>query len=193
MSSFIAKKLYQESIIEKSDVDACIYGIQITMANLINFAIALSIGLFTDTLIEMALFYSIFVSLRFFCGGYHAESYLKCFSLFSVTCLCYLGMLRVVTEYGRYKTVLFVVAVIFLGICIFAKAPIEHENRPFTVEERVQFRKRSIQLYFGWSAIGTILCVKQIESLSVGFICVFAIIAIYMLVGRRGKHEEENA
>lgn len=84
-------------------------------------------------------------------------------------------------------------AVIFLGICIFAKAPIEHENRPFTVEERVQFRKRSIQLYFGWSAIGTILCVKQIESLSVGFICVFAIIAIYMLVGRRGKHEEENA
>ena len=183
----------RDEIIEEEKVEICTYGIQITIANLINFVIAFGIGLITGSLTKIALFYTIFVSLRFFCGGYHAKSYSRCFFLFAGTCLFYLAMLNGILIYIGNTFWLFIVAVILLGICILLKAPIEHTNRPFTVEERKRFRKRSIQLFLLWSVIGIISWIWPIEDLFVGLICVFLITSIYMLVERGRKYEEENA
>lgn len=182
-----------DRIIEEDKIESCAYGIQITIANMINFVIAFSIGLITKSLTKIALFYTIFVSLRFFCGGYHAKSYGRCFFLFAVTCFSYLIMLNGILIYIGSEFWLFVAAMVFLGICILIKAPIEHTNRPFTAEEKKLFRKRSIQLFLLWSVIGIILWIWQMEDLFVGLICVFLIISIYMLVERGKKYEEENA
>lgn len=183
----------RDKIIEEEKVESCTYGIQITIANLINFVIAFSIGLITGSLTKIALFYTIFVSLRFFCGGYHAKSYSRCFFLFAVTCLFYLAMLNGILIYIGNEFWLFIVAVILLGNCILTKAPIEHTNRPFTAEERKLFRKRSIQLFLLWSVVGFVLWIWQLEDLFIGLICVFLIVSIYMLIERREKHEEKNA
>lgn len=193
ISSFITKMIYRDKIIKEDEVESCTYGLQITIANLINFAIAFSVGVLTKSLVEMALFYGIFVSLRFFCGGYHAKSYGRCFSLFTITCSVYPIMLNGILTYVGNTFLLLTAAISLLGMCIWVKAPIEHTNRPFTTEERKLFRKRSIQLFLMWSIVGIILWIEQLERLSVGFICVFWIISIYMLVGRREKDEEENA
>lgn len=185
--------MYRDKIIEEEKVESCTYGIQITIANLINFVIAFSIGLITGSLTKIALFYTIFVSLRFFCGGYHAKSYGRCFFLFAVTCLFYLTMLNEILRYIGNEFWLFIVAVILLGICILTKAPIEHTNRPFTAEERKLFRTRSIQLFLFWFVVGFVSWIWQMEDIFVGLICVFLIISIYMLIERGEKHEEENA
>nr|WP_318686391.1 accessory gene regulator B family protein [uncultured Acetatifactor sp.] len=185
--------LYQKSIIDKDSMELCAYGIQITMANLFNFMIAFGIGLVTDSLMEIALFYTVFISLRFFCGGYHAKSYRGCFSLFAGTCLLYLIMQKTILEYGKHDALLLAGASIFLGVCIFVMAPIENENRPFAEEERSRFRIRSIWLYLIWVAVGTILHANQAIHLSAGFTCVFVIISIYMLMEGRGKIEEKSA
>lgn len=193
ISLLITELLYRDKIIEEDEIESCTYGLQITMANLVNFTIALSVGVLTKSLVEIALFYGIFVSLRFFCGGYHAKSYGRCFCLFAITCLAYPIMLNGILTYVGNTFLLLIVAIFFLGICIWVMAPIEHTNRPFTTEERKLFRKRSIQLFLIWSIVGIILWIEQLERLSVGFICVFWIVSIYMLVGRREKDEEENA
>lgn len=87
-----------------------------------------------------------------------------------------------------------VLAGALLGTCIYIKAPIEHTNRPFTAEEKVLFRKRSIQLYLGWSIAAFASWIGRLKHVSVGFACVFLIIAIYMVVERRNeKGEKESA
>lgn len=184
--------MYRDKIIEEDKIESCVYGIQITIANMINFAIAFTIGFLTKSLVEMALFYGIFVSLRFFCGGYHAKSYSRCFSLFALTCLVYVLMLNGILWYAGCPFWVLGAAIIFLGTCILVKAPIEHTNRPFTTEERKLFRKRSIQLFLFWSTIGIILWIGQLEHLSAGFACVFVIIATYMLAERGEKDEEKS-
>lgn len=166
ISSFLSELMYREKVTEEDKIESCVYGIQITIANIINFAIAFSIGFFAKSLVEIALFYSIFVSLRFFCGGYHAKSYGRCFSLFALTCLAFLLMLNGILRYVGCLFWVLGAAIIFLGICIWAKAPIEHTNRPFTSEERKLFRKRSIQLFLIWSAVGIILWIGRLEHLS---------------------------
>lgn len=163
ISSFLTELMYRDNIIGKDKMDSCAYGIQITMANIINFIIAFSIGILSKSLVEMAMFYIIFVSLRFFCGGYHANSYGRCFSLFALTCLVYVAVLHGIGQYIGNSFWLLSMAIIFLGICIGIKAPIEHINRPFTSEERKLFRKRSIQIFLAWSTIGIILWVGKLE------------------------------
>ncbi len=193
LSSYLGKVLCKEGIIEEENIEDYIYGIQITLSNLINFIIVFGIGFLTHTLLEIGLFYSIFVSIRFFCGGYHADSYGKCFSLFALTCLMYLGILNMILAFTKSQTLLLIIALAVLGICILKMAPIEHGNRPFTPDERRLFRKRAIQLYVFWSVVGIILWVERITTLSAGFISVFIIISIYMVIGGRKIHEKENA
>lgn len=185
--------IYRDNIIDKDKMESCAYGIQITIANMINFIIAFGIGILSKSLTEITLFYGVFVSLRFFCGGYHAKSYGRCFSLFALTCLIYLAMLNGIVQYVENSFWLWGAATVFLGICILAKAPIEHTNRPFTSEERDLFRKRSIQLFLAWSFMGIVLLAGQMDHLSAGLTCVFVIIAIYILAERGKKNEEENA
>ncbi len=179
--------LYRESIIGKEDIEICRYGIQISMANLINFCIAFGIGIMLHAVAEIVIFYVAFVSLRFFCGGYHADSYGKCFFLFAVTCLAHLALVEGFAALGGNSGVLLAAALAVLGACVLVKAPIEHSNRPFAEWERKHFRKRSMQMYLLWSGIGVILWALRAERLSAGLTSVFIIISVYMIVGRRAR------
>lgn len=174
-------------------MELCTYGIQITLANFINFIIAFGIALLFGRLPEMAVFYFIFVSLRYFCGGYHADSYGRCFALFAATCLLYLLMVAGVMACGGSQGVLLASAMGVLGTCIWKRAPIEHINRPFTPEERKKFRGKCVGLYLFWSIFGIALWIWAKGTLSAGFISVFIIIAFYMAAGRRRTYEEETA
>ena len=135
----------------------------------------------------------VFVSIRIFSGGYHANSYGKCFTLFAITCFLYLFMVQEILLYGGNQTVLFLAAVVFPGGMILKKAPIANVNRPLSEKERVRFRKNSILLWTFWTVAGMTLWAMQIRNLSAGFISVFIETAIYMLVieGRKEDRKEE--
>ena len=108
----------------------------------------------------------VFVSIRIFSGGYHANSYGKCFTLFAITCFLYLFMVQEILLYGGNQTVLFLAAVVFLGGMILKKAPIANVNRPLSEKEQVRFRKNSILLWTFWTVAGMTLWAMQIRNLS---------------------------
>ncbi len=172
-------------------MELCQYGLQITMANMINLLIVLTIGFLFSALPEVTVFYVVFVSIRIFSGGYHANSYGKCFTLFAITCFLYLLMVQEILLYGGNQLLLFFAAIVFLGGMILKKAPIAHANRPLSGEERVRFRKNSILLWVFWSVAGSILWAMQIRTLSAGLISVFIETAVYMLV-KEGRKEDEK-
>ncbi|MCI9052522.1 MAG: accessory gene regulator B family protein [Lachnospiraceae bacterium] len=151
----IIRVLLHEKIITQEDVEVYEYGCQITLANIINFIIVLTIGIIFKSVIQSAIFYLSFISLRIFCGGYHANSYHKCFFIFGCTCsICIL--LGHFLEKVSILTFLSVGSIFLLGMAIYKKAPIEHENRPFMEEERKKFRKKSFEVYVGWVIICSI-------------------------------------
>ena len=90
ISAYLSTLLLQEKIITADEKDTYKYGFEITIANMINGLIVLSVGLGLNMLAEAILFYLVFVSLRFFCGGYHADSYIKCFFSFWLTTIVWL-------------------------------------------------------------------------------------------------------
>ena len=123
---------------------------------MINGLIVLSVGLGLNMLAEAILFYLVFVSLRFFCGGYHADSYIKCFFSFGLTTIVCLSFSVRLAQYEELILIPFWITAVILGWHIIKMAPIEHKNRILIEDERRIFRRRSIQIYiFCFSSVSS--------------------------------------
>lgn len=193
ISGYLSRLLCKESIIAGDQVELYDYGFQITIANIVNFVIAFLIGICFQATLEMAFIYCIFVSLRFFCGGYHANCYGKCFLLFAITCMVCLWAARWIANYKGIQILLLPASLLLLGICIWKKAPVENANRPMTDGEKKIFKKRGFQIYIFWMASGIILWALHQGSLTAGFISAFIAVSILMIMKEGGSgNEGEN-
>lgn len=182
LSLFLCKWMYREDVIREDDMETCQYGLQITMANMINFLIMMIIGGLFGSLWETGLFYVVFVSLRLFCGGYHADSYGKCFLMFALTCLISTVAVRLFFQYATGLCFLFWAVIFLLGMCICKKVPIEHVNHPLSVDERKLFKKKSLIVYMFWCMTGILLWYLQMSQLFLSIISAFIMVLIYMFI-----------
>ncbi|KSV58594.1 accessory gene regulator ArgB-like protein [Acetivibrio ethanolgignens] len=193
ISIYLSTLLLQEKIITVDEKDTYKYGLEITMANIINGFIVLIIGVVLNLLVESILFYLVFVSLRFFCGGYHADSYTKCFFSFAFTTIVCLVISERLAQYEEIIQGLFFITAVMLGEHILKMAPIEHENRPLTEEEKNLFRKRSVQVLVFWIAIGIILWMGHLVQMETSLISAFIAVTILMRIGGIGYYEKRSA
>lgn len=193
ISAIITHFLCKESIIPRDQMEFYDYGFQITIANIVNFVIALLLGICFHSVLKMAFIYCIFVSLRLFCGGYHADTYGKCFLLFAVTCMACLWAAEWMAGHMWIQRLLLPASLFFLGLCIWKRAPVENPNRPMTADEKKIFKKRSFQIYSLWTVSGIILWAAHQEHLTASFISAFIAVSILMILKEGGnRNEGEN-
>lgn len=115
------------------------YGIEITLSSLLNLFWVLLISLVLKCFLEGIVFLTVFVTVRQFTGGFHANSYFKC-NLTLV--ICYLLILasyflfqdRITVVFEAYLVALFVVASII--VC-----PIRNPNKPLASKKQIMILK----------------------------------------------------
>lgn len=193
ISAYLSTLLLQEKIITADEKDTYKYGFEITIANMINGLIVLSVGLGLNMLAEAILFYLVFVSLRFFCGGYHADSYIKCFFSFELTTIVCLSFSVRLAQYEELILIPFWITAVILGWHIIKMAPIEHKNRILIEDERRIFRRRSIQIYIFWLVVGIILWMVRLVQMETSLISAFIAITILMRIGGISNYEKRSA
>lgn len=121
-----------------------IYGIELLLSTLTS---ALSI-IFVSTLFNSVqdgfIFLTIYIGLRLFCGGYHAQTHIRCFIssniTFFVTWLFAKGL-----TYFYLKGIAMVLVVVSASV-IFALAPIRNKNHPLSDKAYKKNRKIAILL-----------------------------------------------
>lgn len=86
------------------------------------------------------MFYCLFVGVRFFTGGYHADTHFKCKLTLLTCCLSVL----IASKYLLTSMILQVALLIIYLITVFLFSPIEHINAPLTEDEKKRNRKLSI-------------------------------------------------
>ena len=193
ISAYLSTLLLQEKIITADEKDTYKYGFEITIANMINGLIVLSVGLGLNMLAEAILFYLVFVSLRFFCGGYHTDSYIKCFFSFGLTTIVCLSFSVRLAQYEELILIPFWITAVILGWHIIKMAPIEHKNRILIEDERRIFRRRSIQIYIFWLVVGIILWMVRLVQMETSLISAFIAITILMRIGGISNYEKRSA
>lgn len=154
-AQMIADYLCNNETIKEEEKDIYIYGYEIMLSNIVNFMIILSLGLFLNQLIDGFLFYITFIITRQYCGGYHANTYLKCNLIFGFLCLLTLFFSNILYPYISFIS-LMILFFIYIG-CIFEYAPIDNEYKRLSEEDKKKYRKISIWISILWLVVDILL------------------------------------
>ncbi len=140
LSNFIALFLYRKKIIDEKRLPVCAYGFEIIVSTIIGFLLVLTSGIILGEFMEAVLFYCLFVGVRLFTGGYHADTHLKCKMTLLICCLFVL----VTSKYLKLSIGLQCLMLLLYLIVVFLFSPVEHINAPLTTDEKARNGKISI-------------------------------------------------
>ncbi len=152
--SSIASYYTQNNLIEEEQIDAFKYGVSLTVASLISFAIAFSWGIIFHCLIEVLIFLVLFIPLRIFTGGYHAPTLLRC----SLSFVFILALLTFTINYLPAVAIgpMIVIGSIILICLVYRYSPVQHSNAPIRQKDISKYRKISL-----------VICIAEVSIIAI--------------------------
>ncbi len=171
-----------QNITEESKEIIYAYGLELLISDVLNTIIVLLIALLSHTLPAVIVFVSVFMGLRQFVGGYHANSHLSCmFTLVIVMLVFSYGICNITEKLAQIFSISFTAIALPIIFCI---APVPHPNKPMSKEKGIRLRKRSYILAVTLSAAVIVLLVFQYQKLSLYVSSGILLSAIMALLGR---------
>ncbi len=154
LSNMIADFFIRRKVIESEERDIYIYGCEALFSAISNLVILVVCGIMTGEIVSAFLFLFIFVLMRKYCGGYHAQTHLKCNFVFALTTL---AILLIVKNNFLMDSFVLIISLITSDIIIFWLAPIVNVNKPLEKLEIIRFRKVAITLTIIFTIIAVLL------------------------------------
>lgn len=155
--------LCRNNIISEQDLEIYQYGFETIISTVLGFMITLLIGFILDMQLLSVLYYVIFVFLRQLTGGYHADTYLKCNTIFAIITFITLGITKLLHITGKYSLIFLMILTIFSLLIIWRYAPVENPNKPLDSEQIMRNHKMSLLLSVSLSLLSFILYFAMAE------------------------------
>lgn len=131
---WLTKKLYDHCQLAENQRPVYIYGFELFLSTVSSMISILIISAIFFHIYSGCLFLAVFISLRLFSGGYHAETYGRCFILtncvflLSATSSC---AILIFVPAGISRIVCMALS-IAAGIVIFFLSPVRNQNHPLS-------------------------------------------------------------
>lgn len=147
----LAKRLMLHGVITNDVLDIYVYGFELLLSFLFSTTTIVIAGCVINKILETISFLVVFILLRSFSGGYHADTYAKC----SITTFSVYGMVMLFSTYVKVKMIFHVALMIIGLIILFFKAPVENPNKELSEQEKKKHRITSLVLFsfFGLAGI----------------------------------------
>ena len=179
ISKRLAKLLAKKTQSDQHQEDVYTYGLELIISTTLGF---LSIIFLSTVLQELAsgiVFIFFFSSLRIFVGGYHANTYGKCFIISNIAYLVVLLIKEIIWKYASHNILflgLFAIAIYFIK-----KAPIINEKQCISYEK--QLRNRKMTRFILIIQFILISCLSNIhrELMCMAVLSVY-LVALFMLI-----------
>lgn len=128
LSERIALSVCNDS--DKVPLDIYIYGFELLVSSVIETISLLLIGLLTGKLIDTIIFIISFSSIRVFSGGYHANSYLKCFIVTVAYYLLVLFSADIMLAFPNITIILIAIITLLLSFILFIlMSPVKSKSK----------------------------------------------------------------
>ncbi len=126
---------------KKEDYEIYQYGCEVIISVLIDILLVAVCGLLFHMVGKAFLFYAAFLVLRRYCGGFHAETYLVCNSVFTgIMLMALLG----ISHSSTIPMPCLAIAAVVSFLVVIRYSPIVHKNKPLTDKEILLYRKVSV-------------------------------------------------
>lgn len=188
ISERIAIFLLNKKVIEENELEIYIYGYEVLISSVIDFFIVLLFAVTFNKIILMTIFFTMFVSVRIYTGGYHADTFWKCKIVFIMICL-----VLTLSSYIKVLLMPMMIIMVVYNITVYILAPVENINKPLTNCEKTKYRRISIVLSMIWTTVAVITYFSFTE-ICQSITVTALIIAVMMIVGKNinGKEVRKN-
>ena len=192
VSEFLAKRITMRFIrkfqIKEEDWDLYYLGIEVIVTTALTSLMIMALGIALRNFWGSVVFLLCFMSIRGYCGGYHAKTRVRCFF---VSILCYL------LSFGMMKGLLFLPEIaqnilITIGVATafihFAKlAPVENPNKRIREEMKEQNKIMSFAMLVVWYLVCSVFVFAGTYEISTQIWATIDIIALLLCVKRRKR------
>ena len=183
LSESIADYLLYRQIITMEKYSIYSYGLEMLLSIILGIILILLCGLLTGSIGHAVLFYSIFILLRSFTGGYHADTHFTCKA---ILCISFLSILS-----SNYNVIVHVL-MSFINICsVICFSPVESVNKPISAEIKKRNRKISIFLYVAFIVLSSFLF-KICAELSFFITLTLCNVTLLMYIGFFKERRKQN-
>lgn len=151
MADKIVQRLLAEHIIEESQKELYHYGFELLTASLLNAFEIMLVGMILHKLPVALIYVLILMTVRTQIGGFHADTYGKCFMYYNLFFLITL-MITEVCSFFKFGGALIVILLCGVLLVEYIWAPVPH-NRKLNQMEKTTARKKGILRTTVWCVI----------------------------------------
>lgn len=133
------------------------YGIEITISSILNICLVMLAAVLLGSPLSGMCHLVCLILLRSFCGGYHANSYLKCNSLMvAFFIISYFGG-KLLVDFNLTSFQLMSIVLMLAFLPIYAFAPVKNKHKPLSEIKAKKCRILSIIIYIVLSILALYL------------------------------------
>ncbi len=193
MTNIIVTLLYENKLIKKDEIDSYRFCLNYIFEYTVFICTSLIIGAIFNLLIPMALFLTVFLSLRAYGGGYHAASHKKCIIYSGITILTFCISQMLISSYWNCVCSC-CINIIYILSCILyiIMVPVVPHNKHLHDREHLEYRYNGIItcLIICIFYILFLLCNQPALCMTICF--GNAISTISLLILRKGREHNES-
>lgn len=142
------------------------FGFEVVIGTLVKLVLLLIAAYLLNILIPAIVIITVFSTLRVIAGGYHAETYGKCFTASLILFIAFGFIAQYTYSYWSLMYVSVLASISFLGtlFVIIKWVPADTPNRPITRQEEIlKFKKYSIVFLGIWLATQVIFIMNNMS------------------------------
>ena len=194
LSKYVSRFLCNKHIINSDEVDIYQYGFEIIISTVAGMIISLVVGVIFQLFYISLVYYTIFVTVRQFTGGYHAKTYLECNIVFSIVSFSTIGLTKLILKLSIYHIDIHFILLCFASFVIMHFAPIDHPNKRLNDEQKQINKHRSIFLTIILLVLSCFLYPIAIDvSIAIALtLCSIAALMVIAIKNKRVERNEEN-
>lgn len=128
--------------IKQRDISIYRYGLEVLYLSVLEILSILLLAAWVGNFFETLLYFAVFIPLRLFAGGYHANTRLGCY----FASLCVYGVFSVVVTFATISYLWLVVLALVSLVIIWRYAPVIHKNHKISCEEFIRAKTMSRKL-----------------------------------------------
>lgn len=171
--------LIRNDIVQSNEREIIEFGIQEGKWMLLNIIVTIVLGIVFGVFWQGLVFLGLFILLRSYAGGYHADTRARCY-IFSLSIISISFFLIKHLEWTRQG---YLLAAILSGILIFLLAPVANESKSLdAIEIRVYKKKTRCVLLLDYIIL-SVSMLLQVESLVKTMDIMFITIAFLLTLG----------
>ncbi len=182
ITSTIVETQIKAGFLKDEDRDIYNYGYILMMETMLNIFVGILIGLLFKAIDTIIIFWLLYIPLRIFCGGWHAEKSWQCLVASNVILLFVIKVEKMMIPITN--TWFVVLLEILLALMIMILSPVSTKYKPITSREKSRFKRNCIGIIVIELLASLFICrVRNIIMIAYGVLLISLV--MQMIINRK--------